>query len=118
MRPILLLGFIATILFSSCEDDMDTTACVHTAIVNRQSPTQCEIVLDLENGSSIIPTFFIGFCGTGIDFTYYDSLYQEMRHGRKVRIGYEIQPDRDCEGIPVAYIHCMEVIKATDRPVD
>lgn len=116
MKPTLLLSVIATFFFS-CEDDMDTTACVHTAVVNRQSPTECEIILELEDGSSIIPTFFIGFCGTGIDFDYYDSLYQEMRHGRKVRIGYEVQPDRACEGIPVAYIHCMEVIKPTDRPV-
>ncbi len=118
MKPILLLSFVLLLLFSACEEDMDTTACVHTAVVNRQSSSECEIVLELANGSSIIPTFFIGFCGTGVDFSYYDSLYQEMKHGHKVQIGYEIQPDRECEGIPVAYIHCLEVIKPTDRPVD
>ena len=115
MRHILLLSFVTTVFLSSCED-IDTTACVHTAVVNRQSPTECEIVLELDGGPSIIPTFFVGFCGTGIDFSYYDSLYQQMEHGSKVRIGYEMQPDRDCQGIPVAYIHCLEVVEPADRP--
>ena len=103
------------ILFSACEEEIDTTACTNRAVVDREFAPDCEVTLVLSQGERVIPTWLRGpiFCPVGIDFSYYDSLRSLLRHGDTVHIGYEIIDRAEyCQNLPLAFIHCLE----TDQP--
>ena len=111
---------LSTIILCACEEEIDTTTCTNIATVDRESVSGCEITLSLEQGGSIVPTWLREpiFCPVGMDFSQIDSLQNLMQHGDTVRIGYDILEEREpCQGVPIAYITCLEVLShaATDN---
>ena len=111
MNPIKLLvatGVVAFVL-CACEEEIDTTACVHIATVDH-SVQDCGPVLRMEGGGQVIPIWTYGWCGNG-DEDYVDSLQNLIQRTRKVRFGYSLSEFAEpCQGIPYAHITCLEVL--------
>ena len=105
---------LSTLVLAACEEEADTTACVHIATVDH-SAQDCGPVLRIEGGGQVIPTWTYGWCGTGVDVDRIDSLETLIRQTHKVRFGYSLSEFADpCQGIPYAYITCLEVLERSE----
>ena len=113
----LLAVCLLMVLFSACEEEVDTTLCTNWAVVDREFAPDCEVTLVLERDGRVVPTWLRTpiFCPVGFDFSYYDSLQNLLSHGDTVRIGYEIIDRAEyCQNLPLAFIHCLEVPHRAD----
>ena len=122
-HSLLLLVIIFGLGLASCEEEVDTTACINLATVYRTADQEgCNIILEMDNGTRLIPTWYqgsgYGFCLVGFDFSYADSMNNLLQDQVRVQFGYTITGEADyCQGLPIAYINCLEVLESPETPV-
>ena len=120
-HPYLLLVIIFGLGLASCEEEVDTTACMNLATVYRVADQEgCNIILEMDDGARLIPAWYQGpiFCGNSINFDYVDSMNNVLQHQARIQFGYTITGEADyCQGLPIAYINCLEVLESSKTPV-
>ena len=119
---LLLLVIIFGLGLASCEEDIDTTACTNLATVYRVADQEgCNIILEMDDGTRLIPTWYQGSgygCGVGLDFSYADSMDNLLQDQARIQFGYTITGEAEyCQGLPIAYINCLEVLESPETPV-